>query len=233
MKTLLALSLVLPALAQAQALRRESPRSHALELRFGSYLPLVDADPQLDGRPYEQTFGNSGMLLFEMELDRQLFQRFGSAALGVSLGYGEKFGPAVDAVTGQPAAESTGLRVLPVKLLGVYRFDWAALKYDVPLVPHAKLGLVATPWWVVKGGQIETADGLSGSGVQWGWTGALGLSVMLDWFEPRMARDMDSSSGINHSYLFAEYVHQDINNFGRGGPWLSSRHWMFGLALEY
>ena len=56
---------------------------------------------------------------------------------------------------------------------------------------------------------------------------------MLDVLEPRLARDFDSDVGVNHSYLFAEYTHAEVNNFGGGGFNLSTRHWMFGLALDY
>ncbi|MBI3185887.1 MAG: hypothetical protein HYZ28_27440 [Myxococcales bacterium] len=211
----------------------ESPRSSALEIKLGGVTPLIDRETSLlGGRPYAETFTGS-MLLFELELDRQLWQQIGSAGVGLSMGYAEKYARARIAGTGEPAAETTALKVLPIKLLGVYRFDYGARRYGIPLVPYAKAGLAATPFWILKGGEIEVADGLRGEGVQWGYSGTLGLSLLLDVLEPRLARDMDSTSGVNHSYLFAEYVAEEVSLFRTIGPDLSSRHWMFGLMLEY
>lgn len=222
--------------ALAQELAGESPRTTALELKLGGYFPLIDRAPGLTGKPYEETFGTRSMLLFEVEGDRQLWQKVGSAAIGISAGYAEKYARARVAGTGVSASESTALKVLPLKLLGVYRFDWAALRHGVPVVPYLKGGLAVTPFWALKGSAVETVGGTSASGAQWGYAGVLGLSVLLDFFEPRLARDMDSTSGVNHSYFFAEYVAEEVNDFGRGGPGaldLSSRRWMFGLMLEY
>ncbi|NTX54459.1 hypothetical protein HR086_24495, partial [Myxococcus sp. CA039A] len=58
-------------------------------------------------------------------------------------------------------------------------------------------------------------------------------AFLLDVLQPRFARDFDSGLGINHSYLFAEYTYADVDNFGKPGFVLSSRRWMFGLALDY
>jgi hypothetical protein len=60
-----------------------------------------------------------------------------------------------------------------------------------------------------------------------------GVSLLLDVLEPRFARDFDTSLGVNHSYLFAEYTYAKVNNFGGEGFNLSDRYWMFGLALDY
>lgn len=229
-RSVLMVALLFCGVAGAEVILTESPRTTALELKLGGYTPLVDRD--LQGTPYQDTFGGNPMLLFELEGDRLLWQKLGAAGVGLSLGYAEKFGRARLADDpSQLASESTGLRVLPLKVLGVYRFDYAAQQWNVPLVPYLKAGFALTPWWVVKGGELEFADGRRGAGASWGFAGVGGLALLLDFFEPRLARDMDSTSGINHSYLFAEYVFQEVK-FG-GGMDLSSRHWMFGLTLEY
>ena len=65
-----------------------SPQAWAMEFRFGPYRPDVDSDPALKGAtPYGEFFGDGSSLLFSFELDYQLWHRFGSLAIGGSLGY--------------------------------------------------------------------------------------------------------------------------------------------------
>ncbi|MFZ5468950.1 MAG: MXAN_2562 family outer membrane beta-barrel protein [Myxococcota bacterium] len=235
----MAMALLVASGASAQGLvHTGTPKYEALELKLGGYKPLIVREAGLASDPYRDVFGAGAMLLAELEYDRQLWQEVGTIAVGFSIGYAEKFGSALvgeqnGAAVTQEVSERTGLKVLPLKLMGVYRFDYAALHWNVPVVPYGKVGLAYTPWWSVKGANVEFADGLRGAGAQWGWAAVGGISLMLDFLEPRLAKDFDSDMGVNHSYLFAEYVHQDVNDFGAGGLDLSSRHWMFGLTLEY
>ncbi len=231
-----------PVLAQGSTVvgattRMESPKNQMLEIKLGSIRPLIGEEDGLSGDPYEDAFGSSGMLLLELEMERYFYQGIGTAGVGFSVGYAEKYGRAqvIDGsgnITGD-AAEATGLMVLPLRLHAVYRFDWAALKFNIPFVPYAKAGLAATPWWVSKGGELEQVGEQKAIGTRFGYAGTLGISFLMDFLEPRLARDFDSDLGVNHSYLFAEFTYADVNNFGRDGLNLSTRHWMFGLALEF
>ncbi|MCP3141293.1 MXAN_2562 family outer membrane beta-barrel protein [Pyxidicoccus xibeiensis] len=212
----------------------QSPRSGAVLLRLGGYKPLVDEEPGLgDNKPYEDTFGDASLLLFEMELQRYFYQGIGTAGVGLSAGYAEKYAASRLASGGGRAAEQTALKVIPLGLNAFYKFDYAAFEWGIPLVPYGKLGLIYTPWWITKGDSTEVARGNKASGAKWGWGATGGLAFMLDVLEPRFARDFDSDLGVNHSYLFAEYTYADVDNFGAGGLVLSSRRWMFGLALDY
>lgn len=222
--------------AAAQPVAGESPRSITLEAKLGGYKPLVDREKSLNGsKPFEATYGQAPMLLFELEVDRQLWHEIGTAAVGVSLGYAEKYAPAtVTDAAGNvtTTSERTGFFVLPIRLMGTYRFDYGAVKMGIPLVPYAKLGLVYSPWWTTKGGGVEYVGDSRGAGGRWGWGGTLGLSFLLDVLEPRLARDFDTDVGVNHSYLFAEFTYADVSSFSATGLDLSSRHFMFGLAFE-
>ncbi len=213
----------------------EPTRNQTVELKLGGFKPLIGTEAGLTGNPYNQVFGSTAMLLFEVEADRYFYQGIGAAGVAVSVGYAEKYGHALVSSSGgsTPSAETAGFFVLPIRVGGVYRFDWAALKYGVPLVPYVKAGLVYTPWWTTKGGQIEYADGKRGAGGRFGYGGTLGLSLMLDILEPRLARDFAVDAGIKHSYLFAEFTYEDVNDFGQAGLNLSSRHWMFGVAFDF
>jgi hypothetical protein len=209
-----------------------SERTVGLELKLGAFRPLIDREPGLTATPYRDTFSDRSMLLFEASLERQLFQAFGTAGVGAQAGYAEIFAFARTA-TGEPAAESTGLRLVPLRAFGVYRFDYAAQRWNVPLVPYAKLGLHYTIWMVTKGSGLEqTAAGQNALGGRWGYGLTAGLSLLLDFFEPRMARDFDTDLGVNHSYLFAEYNLTEVTGFGSPGLDLSGRYFMFGVAFE-
>lgn len=229
-----------PVIAGAQSIQieqvaTESPRTSMLEFKLGSWLPLIDSEDGLTGTPYADTF-DGGMLLFEVQGERQFFQTFGTASVGFSVGYAEKFGRARAVLPGggtEPSEEATGIRVLPMRLLAVYRFDVGAQRYGIPLVPYVKAGLVGIPFWMVKGSGVENVGGASGSGIRFGYQATAGVSLQLDFLDRRFARDFDSGMGINHSYLFAEYTWANVDNFGTGGLVLSSRGAFFGLGLEY
>ncbi len=234
------LSLAMVQIASAQALqvaqnRSESPRSSMLEVKLGSYLPMIDSESGLTGTPYATTF-DGAMLLLEVQGEAQFYQGFGTASVGLSVGYAEKFARATQLLPGggtAPSADSTGIRVVPVRLLAVYRFDVAANEWGVPLVPYVKAGLVGIPYWLLKSGDVEEFAGERGSGIRVGYQATLGMSLQLDFLDRRFARDFDSGLGVNHSYLFAEYTWANVDNFGTGGLVLSHRGWFFGLGLEY
>jgi hypothetical protein len=215
----------------------ESPRTFALELKMGPYTPLIDSAvfPNLgpnDQRPYARVFGGTPMLMGEIGLEYLVWQGFGSIGVGAQVAYAEKFGKAVDAETGAKAEQSTGLRLLPIRPTVSYRFDVLALRYNIPLVPYVKGSFVTMPWWVVNGGKLEYADGLPGQGVAFGGAGTIGLSFMMDILDSRLARDFDSSVGVNHTYLFAEFNFQEMGRSSTVPLLLSSRHWLFGLAFD-
>lgn len=214
-----------------------SPRNGGIEFKLGSFRPRIDTESGLNGTPYADTFGKT-LLLAELGVQRFFYQGIGTAGLGVSAGYGEKYAYAVDATTHAQSAERTSIKLVPLRLNALYKFDYAAFKWGIPLVPYVEAGLVYTPWWVTKGDETEVAidaDGnsLKGSGGRWGYGFIGGVSFLLDVLEPRMARDFDLDLGVNHTYLFAEYSYSEVNNFGGAGFNLGSHHWMFGLAFDY
>jgi hypothetical protein len=212
----------------------QSPRSGSVEFRLGGYRPQLDSEANLEegSTPFSDIFGGANLLLFELELQRFFYQGIGTAGVSLSLGYAEKYGAALLA-SGAPAQERSGFHVLPIRVRGVYRFDYPAFRWGIPLVPYVKPGLVYMPWWITKGGELENlADGKAQGG-KLGWEVSGGVSFLLDVLEPRLARDFDSDLGVNHSYLFAEYTYAKVNNFGGEGFNLSDSYWMFGLALDY
>lgn len=215
----------------------ESPRTFVVELKLGSYTPLVNEtrlpglgpnDPGL----YTRFFNNEPMLMGELGLEYMLWKGFGTLTAGASVAYAEKFKRGVVEATGELAAQSTGLRILTVRPTVAYRFDWAALKHNVPLVPYLKAQFVVMPWWFIDGNKLAIADGVPGQGVAYGAAGTVGVSFLLDFLDQRLARDFDSSIGVNHTYLFAEFTFQEIFRPNPSSLNFSSRHWLFGLAFD-
>jgi hypothetical protein len=229
----LAVGLVFAPGAQGAEIAGETSRSMLFEFKLSPYMPLIDRPFTATTGPYQTILGGGPMLMGEVEFDYQFFQKMGSLAVGFSGGYAEKYGRAVDAETLAPTSQATGLKLVPLKALVVYRFDWLSLKQDVPLVPYAKGAFVVMPWWVLNGNEIEVSDGLRGAGVSYGVAGVFGLAFTLDFLDPRLARDLDTSLGVNHSYLFAEFTVQEMGLFSPQSIDLSSRHWMFGLGFEF
>ena len=229
----LALCLAAPvAGAQGQTLEGypgagRSPRTGAFQFKLGSYYPLMRNEAGLKvADPFQEFFDGRSLLLFELEGQRFLYQGYGSAGLSFSAGYGERYaeGFLADGVT--RGGEKTGLQVWPLSLGAFYKLDYPAERWGIPLVPYAEASLRFIPYRLA-GTPLNQKGGKRGYGL------TAGLQLMLDFLEPGLARNLDSDTGVNHSYLFAEYTHAEVNNFGKGGLDLSSQGWMFGLALDY
>lgn len=235
---LVCLFVAAPALAQVFEAdvheRKESPRSMFLEFKLGPMTPMLDSTFPKNQGPYFKFFGNQPMLLGEVEFEYEFFQKFGTLSGGFSAGYAEKYGKALDSSTGEHIGQATGIHVVPIKVVLSYRFDYLKQKTKVPLVPYVKGEFVAMPWWAVNGAQVEQANGFYGKGARFGLAGVVGLALELDFLDQRLARDFDSGTGVNHTYIFAEATFQGMNLFPSVGPpanW-SSIYFMFGLALE-
>jgi hypothetical protein len=229
-----ALLCALPVAAQdVTAPPTRSPRSGSAMVRVSGYKPLIDKEEGLKGTPYKDTFGDASLLVVEAELQSFFYQGIGTAGVGLSAGYGEKYAPAKLTKGEGDAAEKTALKLIPLQVNGFYKFDYAAFQWGIPFVPYGKLGLVYTPWWMTKGNDTQEVNGNKAAGGKWGWAATGGVSFLMDVLEPRFARDFDSDLGVNHTYLFAEYTYAEVNNFGGKGLNLSSRRWLFGLALDY
>jgi hypothetical protein len=210
----------------------ETPRDGGVDIRIGRYRPALDREAGLTGTPFADIFGDQSLWLFEVEAQRFFYQGIGTAGVGFSAGYAEKYASAL-LEGGERAAERTGLHVVPLRMRGLYRFDYPAFQWGFPLVPYIKPGLVYMPWWVTKGGEIEEVGGNQARGGRWGYEVVGGVSFLLDVLDPRLARDLDNSIGVNHSYFFVEYTYMRVDNFGRPGLNLSDSYWMFGLSLDY
>lgn len=242
--TLLLLSLpTVSALAQgvdefgAYGVRRgeqsESPQDSAFELRFGRFDP--DPDQGLNGSPFQDYFGDSTRYLIGAEADWQLFRipHFGSIGPGFGFGITKFGGKARITETGAISKTDTRVWMLPMYLVGVARVDVLSRDFKIPLVPYAKLGLGYGLWWSSDGNKTAKADGEVGRGASYGLTYALGGMFLLDILDPDDAATADGLTGINNSYVFAEWFRPQLDGFGSKKVLdLSSSSWLIGVAIE-
>ena len=230
--------------AHAQSVARSAPRTvaspldSAFEFKMGPWRPAIDSGEALGfPGPYRRLFGGGAPWLLELEYNRQLYRGIGSAGVGVNVGY---WGTRARSLTedGERGADRTRFDVVPLRIAGVYRFDWLAHQVSVPIVPTLKLGLDYYLWWVGDGRGVaaveEGGDRFRGQGGTAGMHAAFGLHLLLDWFAPGMARTFDVNTGVNHSYLFVEYLMTKVDDFGSESSWdLSHSGFFFGIAFEF
>jgi hypothetical protein len=219
-----------------------SPRHFSFELRFGPYRPDVDSEFVNDAgqqlrTPYQDFFGSGSKLMTQIELDYEVFHRFGTAAVGLGVGYFQVSGASVLADgTGQLSGDQSTLKVVPVSVSAIYRFDYFLEMRNFPVVPYAKLGLDWAYWQITDGNDEIAHDGQGGTGRggTLGWHVAGGIELVLDMFDPTAAHDFDADLGVNHTALVFEVLHADISGLGESGRLhLGDTTWSLGLLLEF
>jgi hypothetical protein len=229
----------LAALLYAVPAQAESPLNGALEVRMGFYQPSFSEKGLTGTNPYKKIFGDKSMFLFGLEGDFQFWKGFGSlGAFGV-MSYGRVSGKGLMA-DDTKSADTTRFTMLPLGAGLVYRFDVLAKRYQIPLVPVLKGGLVYSFWWVSDGNgdtatwtDPNTDKMRTASGGTAGYMGSLGLHLLLDIFEPHTSVTFDNEMGVNNSYAFIEVQTTQLNDFGSKDSFdLSDTNLMFGLSFE-
>ena len=215
---------------------KPTPRWWALELKFGPYKPDIDQEFGGGASPYADIFGEGVKLMSQLTLDVQFLKLHGSLGVGGTFGYFRASGKAL-AEDGTDSGDKTSLNMMPFILQLVYRWDYAAQRWKFPLVPYIRFGLVYAVWWVNDGNgdTAELSPGHKAHGGTWGYQLNIGLAFLLDVLEPGAAKSMDMELGVNHSYLFVEFVHNSINDFGHRNSWQLGMKYslLAGLTLEF
>ncbi|MES1210499.1 MAG: MXAN_2562 family outer membrane beta-barrel protein, partial [Pseudomonadota bacterium] len=217
--------------------RYRSPQRFAFELTFGPYRPDVDGEFNGQRDPYNEFFGGGHELLMRGELDYQFFHRYGSLAVGLGAGYFSVTGtsPKADG-TGMLSGDTSTMKVVPMNLSLVYRFDYFLETRKIPLVPFAKLGLDYAYWQITDGNDNIATDSTGGHarGGTMGWHVAGGLALVIDFLDPDAAHDFDEDLGVNHTAITFEFFHSDISGLGQSNRMhLGDTDWTLGLLLEF
>lgn len=209
-----------------------SDQNFALEFRFGPYRPNVDDEFGGGGGPFLDTFGAGESVSFGIEFDWQALRipHFGTIGPAVSWGMVSYQGFARFVSDNSVSAQSTGLWIMPMYAVGVLRIDVLARELSIPLVPYGKLGGHFGLWEASDAGSVSTAEGLNGRGLSTGFQHHLGLMLHLNAVAPQAALDMDNTTGINHAYLYGEWM--NVVALGSGLNTGTST-WNVGLAFEF
>lgn len=234
----LLLQLAVPASAEARyydinSAYEPSPQWFAVELKFGPYKPDIDSEV---GSPYQDIFGRRLKLMSQLTFDVQFLKKHGTLGVGGTMGLFTVQGNAL-LDSGDASSDKTSLNVIPMILQLVYRWDYAAKKWNVPLVPYVRAGLVYAFYWITQGSgnlaRFPTSGNKARGGV-WGYQINVGLAFLLDVLEPSSAKKLDSEMGVNHTYIFCEFVHSRIDDFGGDRLRLGMKYSLLaGITAEF
>ena len=206
----------------------------AFELRFGGYYPRVDEELGGAATPFRDTFGSDPQFFFGLEVDWQALRipYVGSLGPGVGWGYTTMSAAARDPVTGGPASSKTGLSIMPVYASAVLRLDELYRRTGVPIVPFVKGGGAGAYW--SSGGALgmTNADGVVGEGLSFGYHFALGGALSLGFIERGSTARLREGFGVDHTYVFGEWMLTDLGSFAPNQMRVGSSSWVVGLALE-
>jgi hypothetical protein len=235
----------------APGVRWEPPHEWTLEIRASSvYYP--DADTGFPEQPFHAVFGPKHRWLAEIQIDHDVWKKFGTISVGFATGYAEFYGHGFveDATLGLvQVADRASFHEIPFRLLATYRFD-PYVPRGIPLVPFVRVGLDWYYYWASLGsGQIsiDPATGAKGQGLTSGFEGTIGLEFLLDTLDPHTAASFYHAIGVAHTYLVAGFTSQVIKNgpgnlvheiFNGGHPAppainLSSTYFDFGLGFQF
>jgi hypothetical protein len=211
----------------------ESKQQAAFEIRVGRYQPEVDSP--VPGKPFETAFGTTPRFMVGIEADWQMVRipHFGSIGPGVGWGM-TKFSARAPFTNGSGLSPAkTQLSIMPMYLVGVARADVLPRDFNIPFVPYAKLGLGYALWWSADGNKAADDRGVAGKGASYGLTYALGAMFLLDVLSPDDAVTADGLTGINNSYIFAEWFRPQLDGFGSNKVLdVGSSSWLVGIAIE-
>ena len=231
----------------------ESAQHVTVEARFGMWQPDIDSEFGGRATPFYNYFAGDGdegrrvhdRPLVGLEVDWQAL-RLGSV-MSLGLGFGASYASfgtiAPVTSTTLPSGQESSIHFLPMYGVLVARVDVLARRTVVPLVLYAKAGVAVTHWWMMLGNDYSRRNagsptaannasdfGQSARGFSYGWQLGAGAMLRLDFLEPRAQRAWDLEMGVNHSYVFAEYM--IVTDWNRPQLHVGSNTWVFGLAFD-
>jgi hypothetical protein len=174
--------------------------SSSLAMRYGPFEPV-------DGN-IKKVYGDDGHGVFFVEVGESIW---GVLEGNIGLGFYQEIGNAVAENDKEASAEHTMLTGLPISVGVNLRLD---IMNEQFVVPFAGTGFSYWLWrenWYVNpdvGGESSLIGGKGGRYMN------AGISVRLDTLEPVRASVLKIRSGVEDSYLTAEWRRQDIGNDG-------------------
>lgn len=205
-----------------------SSQLFAFEIRFGPYYPKVDSEFNGKKTPFTDTFfpkSRAGTLFyFGLEGDFLPLRIPYVGVFGGGLGWGYTSVSAKSKLVSDPTKVSdqdTSLSIMPMYVAAVLRADELMRRTGIPIVPYGKFGLGLALWKASDGSgkstykDLEAKKSFTGAGNSAGLQFSLGAALSLNFLDSRSAARLDESTGVNHIYLFGEWMDSILNNFGR------------------
>lgn len=218
-----------------------SPQHFALELRIGPYYPQVDSEFS-GASPYQTVFkdnankvanattsgsgtGTGAQLYFGVEFDYLPFRIPYLGVIGPGVGWGFVSASAPSLIktgehAGEVSGETTTLTIMPMYLAAVLRADGLMRRTGFPFVPYAKFGLGIAPWKVSGAAGVvtyfdpKTNQEIRASDTTFGLHLALGGMFSLNFIDLKSAAQLDESTGVNHVYIYGEWMDSMLNGLG-------------------
>lgn len=210
---LLAVAVPLDALASTDD--DQGPRTMNVQLRYG---PTTVTEPYV-----QQIFGDDTEILW---FEYGYASRFVDANLGI--GFFQELG-FLQTLDGRVSAEHDMLTMVPLALSVTGRLD---LLDEQPIVPFGRIGvdywMWRENWYVADKGATE----FERSGGKYGWHYGGGLMLLLDVLDRRAGSRLEATTGINDTYLVAEYRKTNLVH-GDDQVNLSSSEFSFGLKFDF
>ncbi len=201
----------------------------SLELGAGPYRPSIDSE--FDGpTPYRDVFGGAPAPMFRLHIGRALWSGNGTVELGFRTGFSCKSGHAVQSTDPSvKSADRSAFYVVPTSITLTYRTDQLPEK-GIPLLAYARTTLERYNWWVTKQSSWVS------SGATNGFSGTLGLALVLDFIDPPAARDLENEVGIKHTSVYFDVTWGKVNDFGSKKSWdlsAAKLFWSGGLLFVF
>lgn len=223
-----------------------APRWGSIQLSFSTFMPNIDSGTftsnGITTTPYGTIFGTSRPLLVQMLFSRSVWlTTVGTLDVGLGAGFWQATGKGVFAESGGTllTGGSTSLLIVPITLAVGYRFDIFYDQWGVPLEPYARVALLDKLWWASGQNGVSTytspsGQSFRGQGSTYGYSATLGLALVLDAFDPALARQMTYDTGIVHTLAFFDFTKENANDFGSATSWqLAPSYWMWSAGLLF
>lgn len=229
-----------PATAESRRLWQGLGRN-TLSMALGAYRPNLDARSSFP--VWACVFDDATLPQITGGGDLHLWDGFGSLQLGVALdvaqanGFAQPLEAAELRACQEPTSTTAQLTLLSLRPGLTYRFDPLLDWFGFPLVPYGRLGLVGMGYLWSKDGEVTVDNGHNPIGARYGWEGALGLMLaldFLDWidpFTPRSTRRARANGVFDHTFFFVEGAFSEVTSFGQPGFDLSPNDAFLGTGL--
>ena len=220
---------------------------------IGPYTPALDQGATFPA--YGCLYKDSLIIpRFDVDVGLHVFDAFGSIQLNLGFGAMQSRGkaqpvgaPTVNPVTGlrdcQPVSDSATdveLTMLTLRPGLSYRADQLLDYFGIPLVPYGRVGVLFGGYAFTKAGlydDAKVAQGVNPAGVRLGLEGALGLMLVMDWwdsftiFSQNTTKRAQALDVFQHAFFYAEVVAQTLDTFGAPGPNLGPTDYLFRTEL--